>query len=418
MQHKHFFASGNTQCGFVDLFSSNLQGIEKIFILKGGPGTGKSTLIKKVAKVCEEEGLDAEILHCSSDPDSLDGIIIPALSVAVVDGTQPHVIEPTAPGAIEEYVNLGKAWDSGYLKTQKDTILEIKAQIKTCFDNAYEFLNKAHLAYEEWKKYYTKNTKFDKVNKICENLINSILKDISLDKAGKIKRRFSFSQTPKGVMDYIHTILNTVSKRYYLKGRPGTGKSTILAKLYENALQRGLDMEVYYNGLNADKIHMILFPELDLIVFDSTLPHEFETIDGEDEVIDIFKECVKPNVETKHQREIQGICAQYNIWLNKSIRQLENAKKLHDQLENIYVNSINFNVIDEITGEVLDYVKNKIEKQNNINSDIAQAADDNEIENTEDTTQTCGETTEPKDEIEKNYEEFYGNINTDQDSTF
>ena len=32
------------------------------------------------------------------------GIIIPALKIGLVDGTAPHVIEPKAPGAIEEYV--------------------------------------------------------------------------------------------------------------------------------------------------------------------------------------------------------------------------------------------------------------------------------------------------------------------------
>ena len=43
---KHYFAGGHTARGFYPLYESNLQGLDRIFILKGGPGTGKSTLIR------------------------------------------------------------------------------------------------------------------------------------------------------------------------------------------------------------------------------------------------------------------------------------------------------------------------------------------------------------------------------------
>ena len=60
-----------------------------------------------------------ELVHCSSDSDSLDGVIFPTLKIGIVDGTEPHVIEPKAPGAIEEYVNLGDAWDSLQLSLKR-----------------------------------------------------------------------------------------------------------------------------------------------------------------------------------------------------------------------------------------------------------------------------------------------------------
>ena len=107
-----YFAGGNTARGFYSLFDSSLEGLNRIFILKGGPGTGKSFLMKDVGNFWSEKGYDIEFLHCSSDPDSVDGVIITSLQVAIVDGTAPHVIEPKLPGAVEEYINLGEAWDS------------------------------------------------------------------------------------------------------------------------------------------------------------------------------------------------------------------------------------------------------------------------------------------------------------------
>lgn len=89
-----YFAGGNTALGFYNLFESNLQGLQRIFILKGGPGTGKSSLMKAIGSEWAERGYDIELIHCSSDKDSIDAVIIPALSVGIVDGTAPHVIEP------------------------------------------------------------------------------------------------------------------------------------------------------------------------------------------------------------------------------------------------------------------------------------------------------------------------------------
>ena len=45
---KGYFACANSSRGFCNYFESNLQGLERLYILKGGPGTGKSTLMKEV----------------------------------------------------------------------------------------------------------------------------------------------------------------------------------------------------------------------------------------------------------------------------------------------------------------------------------------------------------------------------------
>jgi len=36
-----------------------------------------------------ERGYDVEFMHCSSDNNSLDGVVIPSLKIALLDGTAP-----------------------------------------------------------------------------------------------------------------------------------------------------------------------------------------------------------------------------------------------------------------------------------------------------------------------------------------
>jgi hypothetical protein len=68
--------------------------------------------MKAIGESMVSKGLDIEYLHCASDNNSIDGVIIPFCKVGIVDGTAPHVIEPKVLGGIEEYVNLGAARDS------------------------------------------------------------------------------------------------------------------------------------------------------------------------------------------------------------------------------------------------------------------------------------------------------------------
>ena len=65
-----------------------------IMILKGGPGVGKNTFMREIGRTMEQAGADVEYLWCSGDPDSLDGVVIPALRCAVCDGTSPHGTAP------------------------------------------------------------------------------------------------------------------------------------------------------------------------------------------------------------------------------------------------------------------------------------------------------------------------------------
>ncbi len=89
---RHMFPGGNTPQGFFSYYQYILGQEEatRIFVIKGGPGVGKSTFMKKIGFAMLENGYDVEFMHCSSDNNSLDGVVIPSVGVALLDGTAPH----------------------------------------------------------------------------------------------------------------------------------------------------------------------------------------------------------------------------------------------------------------------------------------------------------------------------------------
>ena len=92
----NFFAGANSGDGFRNLFHEivDLEATYDLMILKGGPGVGKNTFMREIGRTLEQTGTPVEYLWCSGDPDSLDGVVLPEVRCAVVDGTSPHGTAP------------------------------------------------------------------------------------------------------------------------------------------------------------------------------------------------------------------------------------------------------------------------------------------------------------------------------------
>lgn len=357
---KHYFVCGNTAKGFQNFFPSNLKNINKVYILKGGPGTGKSSLMKKIGDLMTAKKMPVEYIHCSSDPNSLDGLIIRTLSVAIVDGTAPHVIEPTAPGAIEEYVNLGTAWDVKQLAEHKKEILFLQSEISSCYPKAYDCFAKALKIHDEWEKIYIDHMDFAKANEFTQQVIHTLLDNIHLDKQSVVMHRFFGGSTPQGAVDYVQELISPIHNRYFIKGRPGSGKSTMLKKILAMAQTKGINVEVYHCGFDPDSLDMLMMPELDLCIFDSTAPHEYYPERESDIVLDMYQNLITPNTDERYKDALSDISKRYKEQVAKGTSHLAYAKFLHDDLEKYYIAATDFTKINAITADLISKIEEKI----------------------------------------------------------
>lgn len=135
------FISMNSSEGFVSYFHEYLSPLSRVYILKGGPGTGKSSFLKYFGEKAEKTGHKVTYVLCSSDPDSLDGVIDETLLVGIFDGTSPHVLEPEFPGVRDEIINLGEFWNSEMLEKKKDKILSLCSEKSRAYRRAMEKLS-------------------------------------------------------------------------------------------------------------------------------------------------------------------------------------------------------------------------------------------------------------------------------------
>lgn len=141
-----YFAASNSAGGFRSWYEETFDDgrIGRLYAIKGGPGTGKSRFMRDVAEAGRAGGWRAEMIYCSSDPDSLDGIILTRQDregIALLDATAPHVYEPRHPGYREEIVNLGAFWDAERLRGERETIGELNREKAAAYRRAYRYLS-------------------------------------------------------------------------------------------------------------------------------------------------------------------------------------------------------------------------------------------------------------------------------------
>ena len=130
-----FFLGANSPQGFVSRFDQLDCGDPQwhTFIIKGGPGCGKSSFMRRIAELFAPHCPSMQLIACSSDPDSLDAVILPEWKVSIADGTAPHILEPKQPALSESLLCFGSFLDPLLLMEHADTIRSI-SQATDCTD--------------------------------------------------------------------------------------------------------------------------------------------------------------------------------------------------------------------------------------------------------------------------------------------
>jgi hypothetical protein len=138
-----YFLGANSRAGFFSLYDGFPPADQSfLHILKSGPGTGKSGFLRKIGLAAEERGLDVHAVLCSGDPDSLDGVYIPALGEAWADGTAPHVLEPRCFAADSDYLNLGRFFVLPFTQEEKNELQQLQARYRALYGEAYRALDR------------------------------------------------------------------------------------------------------------------------------------------------------------------------------------------------------------------------------------------------------------------------------------
>ncbi|MEG2570043.1 MAG: hypothetical protein RSA70_01255, partial [Clostridia bacterium] len=297
--HSAFFLGANSRDGFVSLYDDliDLKSARAVYIIKGGPGSGKSSFMKKIANIAVERGLDTERIFCSSDPDSLDGLILPELGIALVDGTSPHVVEPKYPLAVEEYVNLGAFADAFEIRLHKDEIIRTKDRYSTYFKRVYRLTSAAAATQSELLDLALGGIAPERIAKKAVGIISRELHGTG--SGGVRKSRFLSAISPDGYVSLFKTV-DEYENVFMIEDNFGLAMF-MLQPILDAARDRNYDAVACYSPLTPERLEHVFIPELSLAFITSKKKAEYTGAYKRRIRIDAM---IDPNVIRAHKRRI------------------------------------------------------------------------------------------------------------------
>ncbi len=330
---KHYFAGSNTCTGFAGAFESifDTGKLKHLFVLKGGPGVGKSSLMKRIAAYLDERGSSVECFHCSSDPDSLDGIIVDG-RFAVADGTAPHIVDPVMPGAADTLISLGDGLDAAGLGANRGRISELTASMQRQFKAAHGFVAAAEGAYcaagalISMDEYQT------------EEVFEGIAAAIPAASKGKSggRRLFLSAVTPDGLRSLLDA--REFAPAVRIEAPWCADLTRHLRRLAARLTREGHDVQEAVNPVNACRLEGLIVDDIPVLVRDEPI--------AEERLFAVDSDCLNAASRERARR-------MYADAIAAACEQLARARELHSQIERFYTSAMDFSVCDRAFERVI-----------------------------------------------------------------
>lgn len=330
--------------GFHSHYDSLLQELENLTVIKGGSGCGKSTFMKKIGAAAEASGLDVSYILCSSDPDSLDAVLLPSLSLGFVDGTAPHVLEPALCGGRMNYLNFGEFYDrqtmlageTAIRRAQKENAAQYP-HVTACLAAADRLLDCVRIS--------TQAQEYDEeMDAIAQCLILSTL--IPTGKTPILRHRFLSAVTPKGISFCQETPTATCSKVYVLEDTYLLAPR-LLQHLLDKATAYGHECIICHHPLmpEGQPAHLIIPTAGTAFVASSRLcPYSGKSFCRID---------LDSTVPPQKKAGLTFCLDTVEKLLHQAALHMKEAKRIHDCIEQLCRPYVDFSAVDRLTEKTI-----------------------------------------------------------------
>ena len=329
---ENYFCAANSGRGFFSLYPQMIGRAERVYIVKGGPGCGKSRFLHRVAKEAEARGRRVTYYYCSSDPSSLDAVFIDE-RLLLLDGTAPHAVEASLPGARDDLVELGAFWDSSRLAERRGEIEGLAKRKSEAYSRAYDCLSAAASIGLAADKLVAPAVLTDKLKGAAERAVRALPESPAFSERAVLLGSF-------GMRGDVRLDSFFESADEYVSVTDHGGISHLfLGALYENAKRRGLSVSVSLDPLFPDRLDAIRFEDARLV---------YETGLRSEKRINM-KRFLDGAAVASVKGELRELTELKRAALSGALGALTSAAEAHFELEKIYGETMDFAAKERFT---------------------------------------------------------------------
>ena len=304
---------------------------ERVILIKGGAGNGKSTLMEKICRAAEKNHT-VERVYCPSDPKSLDGMVCEELGFAMVDATPPHVWEAENHCLPEEYLSLSP-YVSRAVLGRKRAVTELSVSLKDQRAQAEKCIK---AAFEADSELCGEVLTYADTGDLCS--LGRELAKKYLGAAGEencvyapMKRRFISAVSPGGTVNFSGTpyaICGEGTKTVAIRDRFGLSPF-LLGAVVDEVQNRGLKVWGFFDPLVSSRLTGLAIPSAKLCFLpEDSAKEPLETADTAEALPRGSREALCPRLEV--------LSSVKNALLDEAELRLGKCLELHDRIEAEY----------------------------------------------------------------------------------
>ncbi len=349
-----FFLGANNLSGYVSRFADCFD-TEKgwqVWVIKGGPGSGKSTLMKKAAERLKQQGHTLYIAPCTADPKSLDAVVSDSRRLMLLDGTHPHPMDPPLPGVAGRIIDTGRFWNSSKLAANREKIAALGQENARLHSRAAGYMAAAAGILGESRRIALAATDTAKARSFGQGLAMRMLPKKGNGAAEQV--RFLSGITPAGVAYYRSTAEKLCPDIVELWDEYGAAAGCVLAGIRQKALESGHEIINCRCPLHPlDTTDHLLLPQagVGFLSVNRYLAH------GQEHRRRIhYKRFTDMAALRRHKSHLNFNRRAAGELLGCAAGLLADAKSVHDMLEQYYIEAMDYPSLDTYFQEILEEI--------------------------------------------------------------
>ncbi len=347
-----FFLGSNTPTGFTNTVDSLYETSGwQVYLLKGGAGTGKSTLLKRVYEKLTAQGEEGEVFCCAADPHSLDAVRFPHKRLCVIDATSPHSVEPLYWDAVEHLVPVSLCMGTR-LCEHADEIISLTNENRSLHSRCREYLHAAASLLRQSRHIQEESLYTDKLFRFARRLSISEWRSGTVEASPlPCEHRFLSAFTPDGWTTFYDTLQALCPRIYAIEDEQGAVASLLLSRLQQAATADGKQCIACPCPLfPTEGPEHLLLPELGLAFTTSNSYHKVD--------FPVFRRIHASRfLDTEQLRLRRGRLSFHrraaSELLCEATRLSVQAKQVHDRLEQYSIRAMDRQRYEQLSDELL-----------------------------------------------------------------
>jgi len=262
----YYFGHALTGQGVKHLYKELMDEAELVYFLQGAPAFKGSELLKELGYFYVKQGFSVEWFKHALLEDIVEAVYVKGCNRLFVWASE-WAIEPTLLGTKHRVLSFYDCLEEERLVKKGEQLANAMQERVSWREKCIATLNHAIKLHDNWEVITQSCMDWKALDEQVANLKTEIFQSITLNKAGIRTHRLLGTLTPRGAENTVDSITKNITTRLMIKGKPGTGKSSLMKGLADEANARGLDAQIIWCGL-GDRIfdigqHCVLTKEVE-----------------------------------------------------------------------------------------------------------------------------------------------------------